>query len=144
MRYKSRYSIPSYQTHQPTVPTSLETRTHLFQTLEATLSDGLIIDSTPLGSNPQLLPLQPTIPYPLPRLCFISVDLHRISPRLAKEKERGTHLCGIDVVESNLDGLLCLVRGDILRDLPRSETDSGDVSSVVELDWGEWHDRDVG
>lgn len=127
-----------------TVPTKLETKTHLFQTLKTTLSNGLIIDSTPLGSNPQLFPLQPAIPDSLPRLGFISVDLRLISIALTKGENGGTNLRGIDMVESDLDGLLRLIRGDVLRDLPCSEPDCGDVASVVELDWGEGHDGVLG
>lgn len=49
--------------------------THLFQALEATLPDGLVIYPGPLGRDPQLLALQPGIPNALTRFDLIPVDL---------------------------------------------------------------------
>lgn len=48
-------------------------------------------------------------------------------------------LSGIDVIEPNVNRLFYLAGTDILRDLPRSETDLRDISAVVQGDLVEWH-----
>ena len=49
--------------------------TNLVQALETALSDGLIIYPAPLGRNPQLFPLQATVPNALSGLDLVSIDL---------------------------------------------------------------------
>lgn len=44
------------------------------------------------------------------------------------------------MVKPDLDTLLNLLRRDVLRNLPCSETNFGNLSSVVELDGFEGHD----
>jgi hypothetical protein len=43
------------------------------------------------------------------------------------------------VIESDVNRLVYLAGTDIFRDFPRSETDLGDLSTVVQSDLVEWH-----
>jgi hypothetical protein len=49
-------------------------------------------------------------------------------------------LSGIDVIESDVNRLVYLAGTDIFGDFPRSETDLGNLSTVVQSDLVEWHD----
>jgi hypothetical protein len=48
-------------------------------------------------------------------------------------------LCRVEVIKSDVDRLLDLVRADVLRDLPGTESDLRDLPPVVQLDRLEWH-----
>lgn len=73
--------------------------TNLFQTLGTTLLDSLAFSSRKLGSDPDFLSAQSRFLDSLTGLFFVSVDLS-----------------SIDVVETDLDGLIDLGRTDVLGD----------------------------
>jgi hypothetical protein len=103
------------------------------------LTSVFVVEPGPLGSEPVLFSSETGLFQSLTNFLFVVVDcLSDLQYGIGQTADQRT-LSGIDVIESDVNRLVYLAGTDIFRDLPRSETDLGDLSTIVQSDLVEWH-----
>jgi hypothetical protein len=104
------------------------------------LTGVFVVEAGPFGGEPVLFSSETGLFQSLSDFFFVVVDcLSALQYGIGQTADQLT-LSGIDVIESDVNRLVYLASTDIFRDLPRSETDLGDLSTVVQSDLVEWHD----
>jgi hypothetical protein len=114
--------------------------TELLEWFLAWLTGVFVVEARPLGSEPVLFSGETRLFQSLSDFLFVVIDwMSAVQYGMGQTADWRT-LSGIDVIESDVNRLVYLAGTDIFRDLPRSETDLGDLSTVVQSDLVEWHD----